>query len=245
MNRETLIYYAIKYQGNYALITKALKQNEVCATQKLDQKAITILDEQYPKCLKDLNYPPYVLFYSGDIDLLKRKKIGIIGSRTLSDYGKRVTEWIVNELEESVIVSGLAKGVDGCAHQAAIMNRKKTIGVLGNGINIVYPKENGNLYRLMQENHLLISEYPMNTKPQKSHFPWRNRIIAALSDTLIVTQAAQKSGTMITVDAALEINREIWTIPYPIFDEMGKGCNTLIESGAKMILQKEDLKEID
>ena len=97
----------------------------------------------------------------------------------------------------------------------------------------------------MQENHLLISEYPMNTKPQKSHFPWRNRIIAALSDTLIVTQAAQKSGTMITVDAALEINREIWTIPYPIFDEMGKGCNTLIESGAKIILQKEDLKEID
>ena len=96
----------------------------------------------------------------------------------------------------------------------------------------------------MKKNHLVISEYPPDTKPEKSHFPWRNRIIAALSNPLIVTQAACKSGTMITVDAALEMNRDVWTIPYPIFDEYGKGCNFLIENGAKMILEKEDLSGI-
>ncbi len=244
MNRETLIYYSIKYRGDYSLIMRAIQNKERVENVTFPILAITILDKEYPDCLKDLQYPPLVLFYRGEISLLREKKIGIIGSRILSEYGKKVTQWIVEELAEGVIVSGLAKGADGCAHQAAIDHGRKTIGVLGNGINIIYPKENEFLYKEMGTNHLIISEYPPDTKPQKHHFPWRNRIIAALSDPLIVTQAAQKSGTMITVDAALDINREIWTIPYPIFDENGKGCNALIENGAKMILQKEDLKGI-
>lgn len=242
MDREALIYYSIKYRGNYGLIIKAIQKQEKYQISSSEYRAITILDEAYPECLKDLRYPPIVLFYSGDIGLLQEKKIGMIGSRILSEYGKKVTQWIVKELKEGVIVSGLAKGADGCAHLTAIEHGRKTIAVLGNGISVVYPKENVDLYEEMKRNHLIISEYPFDVKPQKHHFPWRNRIIAALSDPLIVTQAAYKSGTMITVDAALEMNREIWTVPYPIFEEGGRGCNALIENGAKMILQKEDLK---
>ncbi len=231
-DRERLIRYAIKYQGDYSKIKKAIHEKEEIERLPL-QQALTMLDEDYPKCLLDLKYPPFVLFYKGDLELLKEKKVAVVGSRLFCSYGKQVTERIVFALNsEYTIVSGMAKGIDGIAHSCA----KKSIGVLGNGIDIAYPKENGELYKYMMEHQLLISEYPYGVEPKKYHFPFRNRIIAALGDSVIVTQARRKSGTMLTVNEAIILNKDIYVVPYRITDIEGTGCNELIEQGANIIL---------
>ena len=198
--------------------------------------AITILDEDYPKLLLDLQQPPLVLFYKGNRSLLKNPKISIVGSRIISDYGMRVTKELTNCLKyKYTIVSGLAKGVDQYSHYYAL-NQGNTIGVLGCGIDYIYPQSNQYLFDIMSKNQLIISEFPGMVKPLKHHFPWRNRIIAGLSDKLIVTQAKLASGTMLTVNEALKINRDIYTIPYQIDDPNGTGCNALIQEGANIIL---------
>ena len=215
--RNLLIYLAIKYQGDYFKIKKAIKNNEKITDRIVLQKAITILDKEYPQQLLDLEYPPFVLFYKGDITLLNNELIAVVGSRNYSEYGKRCTIDIVEKLSRGyVIVSGLAKGIDSIAH----IHAEKTIAVLGNGLNYYYPFENRSLYQKLQENQLVISEYPLNVKPRKYHFPFRNRIIAALCKSIIVTEASYKSGTMTTVNEGLTLNRDIYAIPYSYDESM-------------------------
>ena len=150
----------------------------------------------------------------------------------VSVYGVMVSQQIVEKLKNDfTIVSGLAKGIDTIAHSGAV----KTIAVVGNGINVCYPKNNSELYKYMKEQQLIISEYPLDTPPEKYHFPFRNRLIAALGESLIVPQATLHSGAMITVNEALALGKEVYTVPYRLTDPEGSGCNYLLGQGAKMI----------
>lgn len=139
-----------------------------------------------------------------------------------------------------VIVSGMAKGIDAQAHYSSLTG--KTVGVLGCGMNVHYPTCNEQLYQQMKKRHCLISEYPPDTPPLKHHFPWRNRIIAALADKVAVPQAKCRSGTMVTVNYAMEMGKDIYCVPYPLWDLEGDGCNELIYNGAIPLIHFDDLK---
>lgn len=249
--RNILIYFALKYHGEYERILQAINEKESVSQAELDDlkknlpNAITIIDEEYPIELKTIYAPPLVLFYKGDISLLKEKnKLAVIGSRNPSDYGLEATKKILNELfvcKDIIIVSGLAKGIDALAHQITIDNQKGTIAVLGCGIEYCYPKKNALLKEKITEKGLILSEYPCLTKPQKNYFPFRNRIISGLSKGVLVTDAQVKSGTQITVRFALEQGKDVFAIPHSIFKE--SACNVLIKEGAIPICNGKDLLE--
>ena len=243
--RDILAHYSWKYDGDWAKTAEALKTNEAVTRTYHCGNFITIYDEAYPDNLRKLRYPPWVLFYRGNPDLLKRPGVTVVGSRRLTEYGEYASERSAELLSEQfVIISGLAKGADGAAHRTAIAMRGSTIGVIGCGMNVRYPRENEYLYRRMEKEQLILSEYPDTTGVKKHHFPWRNRILAALGDCVVVTQAALKSGTMATVNEALELGKEVWCFPYPYNEEAGKGCNLLISQGANILYDEDILKNL-
>lgn len=243
--REQLLAYAIKYDGNSKKIKKAIELNEKWEKVACSYPFICILDDEYPKQFLQLEEIPYVLFYQGNISLLKHSMISVIGSRNCSDAGRFLCRHAVEQLNEKyVIVSGLAKGIDGMAHQSAIASGRKTIGVIGCGIDVCYPKENMDLYEVMKAKHLIISEYPPHVKPYAANFPCRNRLIAALSEKLIVIEAKWRSGTMITVNAALSLNRDVYVMPYRFDQSEGRGCNQLILEGANILVCDDDLRAL-
>lgn len=207
-------------------------------------KYITILDENYPNNLKHIYAPPVLLFYKGNIELLKYKGIAIIGSRKATNYGMNTAFKISKELSKKyVVISGLAKGIDSAAHNGAIYANGKTIAVVGNGLDTVYPKENNNLFKNILNDGLIISEYVVGTKPIQSNFPERNRIISGLSSGVIVVEAAKKSGALITADLALEQGKTIYSVPGNIDSLMSAGTNELIRNGAVPYTGAQDLEE--
>ena len=247
---QILVYFSIKYRGDWDEIYSAINRKEKVDQKEVERvveecncKYITLLDDNYPKRLKSIYKPPFVLFYSGDISLLSDcyKSIGVVGSRNCSNYGKKATQDIVKDLvkENFIIVSGLAKGIDSISHETCLENNGKTIAVLGNGINIYYPLENSSLQEIIKNRGLLISEYPPFKESNKDTFPKRNRIIAGLADAIVVTDAKYKSGSMITVSRALEMGKDIFCIPHHIYSN--SGCNMLIKEGAKLIENAKDI----
>ncbi len=243
--REYLARLSIKHEGNWHAIKKGIEQEENVDNISIEEHYITLLDPGYPIQLKELRNPPWVLFYQGDVSLLSTPMATIVGSRKITAYGRDVTRLATDILSRKfTIVSGLAKGVDACAHQAA-MQRGHTIGVVGCGLATQYPLENSDLYLHMSARHLIISEYPRLTPIRKYHFPWRNRILAALGQCIVVTQASTKSGTLLTVNEALDLDRDIYCFPYSFFDNEGFGCNRLIAEGAIIIYDKEQLEAIN
>lgn len=242
MKREEIIQYAIQYQGSWTHIAKAIAAKEPVSFRHNPDACITILDEDYPASLKALRYPPWVLFYEGNISLLKRPMITIVGSRNLCDYGRRMTRLCASLLPDFVLVSGLARGADREVHQTA-MQKGHTIGVIGSGLSHMYPYENMDLYLKMRETDLILTEYPHFTGIKRYHFPWRNRILAALGESIIVTQASLHSGTMITVNEGIELAKDIWCIPYPADEKAGEGCNKLISEGAGILYDPQILKD--
>lgn len=179
-------------------------------------KTITIQDKNYPEKLKHIYHPPKELYLLGNENILKETSIAIIGCRDCSDYGKRISYQFAQRLAQKniAIVSGLAKGIDTYAHKGAVSVEKKTIAVLGCGLDIIYPAENKEVYRkILQTGGAIITEYPLGTKPLKQHFPARNRIISGLSDGVLVVEARQRSGTLITVEHALEQGKDVYAIP--------------------------------
>lgn len=201
----------------------------------------------YPDQLKELIDPPAVLYTKGDYTLLKKvNKIAIIGSRKASSYSSRAMKRIVPPLieHEMVIVSGLAKGADTMAHQAALEYGGKTIAVLGSGFFHVYPKENMRLASIIAEDHLLLSEFPPYHPPAKWTFPMRNRIISGLSDALVITESVIKSGTMSTIEHALDHGKEVFAVPGPIDSELSLGPNRLLDEGARPIWSGFQIVEI-
>ena len=200
-------------------------------------------DALYPKRLKEIYLPPVVLFYKGRLELFNRLSIGIVGARNHTPYSKEALEYILPDiLERKVsIISGLARGVDSLAHQLTLDLNGETIAVIGNGINICYPKENQSLYDAIGKKGLILSEYPLDSPPLKFHFPYRNRIIAGLSHGLCVIEARLHSGSLITANVALSENRQLFALPGNITSEYSKGTNELITAGAFPIRNANDI----
>ena len=202
-------------------------------------------DALYPKRLKEIYLPPIVLFYKGRLELFNRLSIGIVGARNHTPYSKEALEYLLPDiLERKVsIISGLARGVDSLAHQLTLELNGETIAVIGNGINICYPKENQSLYDAIGKKGLILSEYPLDSPPLKFHFPYRNRIIAGLSHGLCVIEAKLHSGSLITANVALSENRQVFALPGNITSEYSKGTNELITAGAFPIRNANDILE--
>ncbi len=200
-------------------------------------------DALYPKRLKEIYLPPIVLFYKGRVELFNRLSIGIVGARNHTPYSKEALEYLLPDiLERKVsIISGLARGVDSLAHQLTLDLKGETIAVIGNGINICYPKENQSLYDAIGKKGLILSEYPLDSPPLKFHFPYRNRIIAGLSHGLCVIEAKLHSGSLITANVALSENRQVFALPGNITSEYSKGTNELITAGAFPIRNANDI----
>ena len=244
INSEYLADLAYVYGGEWPRIARAIEKKEQPLHTRKYERYITICDEDYPEVLKKLRYPPWVLFYEGNIELLKEPMMTIVGSRNLTDYGKRMTCMVSSILKKKyVLVSGLAKGADALVHEEAL-HGGKTIAVIGNGLGTHYPSENDVLYQKIADTGLILSEYPFHSPPYRHHFPWRNRILACLGESTVVTQAKEHSGTMITVNEALNLGKDIYCVPYPLEDENGTGCNRLIEEGAGMLYTKEQLYDL-
>ncbi|MFA5283473.1 MAG: DNA-processing protein DprA [Bacilli bacterium] len=248
--REILIFLSIKYEGDWEKIYDAIKRKEPISENeikesisKINCKTLTLIDADYPNYLKNIFKPPFVLYFYGDITLASdtMKCISFVGTRQMTKYGEEMTRKIVSEISPyKIIVSGLAKGIDRIAHETAINCSGRTIGVLGCGIDSCYPKENLELYIVMKKDHLIISEYPHKTEPAKQQFPQRNRLIAALSQATIVGEAPSvRSGTLITVQHALEMGRDVMCVPYP--GNVSSMCNRLIKEGASLVESGDDV----
>lgn len=247
---ELVLYFSLKFNGDFQSIYNALMRKEkVDETLKWELKKkvtcqyTTLFSHDYPETLKQINCPPFVLYYYGDLSLVNKKTMGVVGMRDVSDYGKKATKHFVSELikDDYVIVSGMARGVDTVAHTTAINDGGKTIAILGTGIEYCYPHDNKLLYEELKKHHLVMSEYPFHTAPQRRLFPFRNRIISGLSRGVLITEAKQRSGTMITAGYALEQGKEVYCVPSH-YDE-NDGCNQLIKQGAKLVLNIDDMKE--
>lgn len=203
---------------------------------KLSLQAINYLDEAYPALLRTIYNPPALLFFSGNIALLKTDCVGIVGTRQATNYSVNCIRALVPKLVNSyTVVSGLASGADTIANQEALMHGK-TIAVIGSGLDIAYPSQNFVLQKKISQRGLVISEYPPYTTIEPWHFPQRNRIIAGLCQKIIVTEAKEKSGSLITASLALENGRDVYALPGRIGDKLSVGCNKLIEDGAIPLL---------
>lgn len=209
-------------------------------------KMITIVDDNYPPMLKTIKDAPIVLYAIGDLSLLNHSKaLSVIGSRKPSNEARPKMEYILTPLlqEKWLIVSGMARGIDGYAHSLALSNQAKTIAVLGGGFEYIYPKEHTSLFKEIAHTGLILTEYPPNVKPAKHHFPERNRIISGLSFGTLVIEAMERSGTMITVEQALDQGRDVFAVPGSPLLPQTKGCHILIQEGAKLTHHARDIQE--
>lgn len=200
----------------------------------------------YPELLLNTARPPVLLFVKGNIDLLNQVQLAFVGSRNPTAYGSQVTKNFVSELVglSVVITSGLAIGIDGIAHKAAISGNGQTIAVLGSGLNHIYPKRHLNLAeQIVDQGGLLVSEFLPDTPPVQFNFPKRNRIIAGMTNGTVVVEAAIKSGSLITAQIAAEEGRDVFAVPGSIFNPLSAGCHHLIKQGAKIITNIDDIVE--
>lgn len=210
----------------------------------------TPADPEYPRLLLETPNPPPILYYRGKANLLENQAvipaIAIVGTRDPTPYGKKWTRRLTTTLANQgfMIVSGMAAGIDTEAHRACLEMGKRTIAVLGTGVDIAYPPRNQGLYRDIVQQGLVVSEYPHGTPPDRSHFPQRNRIIAGLCRAVLVMEAPTKSGALITAYIANEYNRDIYVLPGSLDNEKSLGCLSLVSKGAQLILGEEQLLEM-
>ncbi len=215
--------------------------------EKNNINIITIQDEKYPENLKYIYDKPIVLYTKGNMELLNSNGIAIVGSRYCTEYGKNIATKMAYNIAKSnkCVISGLAKGIDSYAHIGALKAKGYTIAVLGNGLDNIYPNENKKLSeKIIENNGLLISEYIVGTKPEKINFPERNRIISALAKGIVIVEAKEKSGALITADFGLEQGKEIFAVPGNIYSANSKGTNNLIKQGANIITDYKDIINI-
>lgn len=221
-------------------------ETEIEKLQKFNIGYMTMYDKEYPKLLAEVPDGPVILYIRGSMKALKIPSIAVVGSRKFTHYGQKVAYQLSKSCSEAGlgIVSGLALGIDAVAHKAALDAGGITIGVLGCGLDRIYPASNLSLAReIIEKNGAVISEFPPGTPPMKYNFPTRNRIIAGLSLGTLVVEAAEQSGALITAYQALEYNREVFAVPGNVDSEMSKGTNLLIQKGAKLITKPEDILE--
>ena len=246
-NLKELIEKKFKFKINdfnkNEILDKA--ENIIKKSEEHEIKILSLFDKEYPFNLKQIDNPPYILYYKGDLKKLRRNSISIVGTRNPTNESKKYAFDISSKLSalNITVVSGMAKGIDKEAHLGAISSLVNTAAVLGNGIDIVYPSENVKVYNKLIENGIVVSEFEVGRKPDRMNFPRRNRIISGLSYATIMVEASSKSGALITVDYALNQGREVYIAPY---DEKLKeyfGNHKLYKEGAKIIYYITDILE--
>lgn len=222
-------------------------EKEISFMERHNISASHINDQAYPSKLKHCQDAPLVLFQKGNFDIRKRKIISIVGTRMMTQYGKQFLNEFIQEVakHDPVIISGLAYGIDSCAHHESLQNNLTTIGVLAHGLDQIYPKAHYRLSEKMQEKGGLYSEFWSGSSPEKVNFVKRNRIIAGISEATIVVESADKGGSLITAEIASSYNRDVFAVPGRVKDQFSRGCNMLIKSNkAAMISSAADLEYI-
>jgi DNA processing protein len=222
-------------------------ENELEKLKKENIDVVTILDENYPKLLKEIYDPPTIIYVKGRILPEDEKALAIVGTRMPTPYGQQATSHLAGQLAQAglTIISGLARGIDTLAHLSALQNKKRTIAVIGSGIDMasIYPPSNRKLAEKIAQNGAVISEYPIFSPALKHHFPARNRIISGLALGALIIEAKEKSGALITAKHALEQNREVFAVPGSIYSPTSAGPNNLIKIGAKSVTDIKDILE--
>jgi DNA processing protein len=222
-------------------------ENECLFIEKYNVTPLFYLDKNYPVRLKNCSDAPVMLYYKGNADLNSKRIVAIVGSRSATEYGKTITEKMIADLKNSnaIIVSGLAYGIDVCAHKAALKNEMETVGVLAHGLDRVYPGLHRSIAEKMIEHGGLLTEYLTETNPDKENFPQRNRIVAGISDAVVVIEAAKKGGALITAEIANTYNRDVFAVPGRLNDTFSEGCNHLIKTNkAALIETSKDIEYI-
>lgn len=220
--------------------TKA--QEEFQFITKFNIESFYLADDNYPKRLLNCYDPPTVLFYKGNVSLNHPRMVAIVGTRNNTEYGKSFTEKLVKKLAEHdcVVVSGLAFGIDAVAHKCSVRNNIPTIGVVGHGLDTIYPSEHTTLAKQLIKNGGLLSEFRSNTKPDKHHFPSRNRIVAGITDATIIVESGVKGGSLITAEIADSYHRDVFAVPGRSTDIKSGGCNDLIRKNRAILLSDPD-----
>lgn len=214
-------------------------EEEIKFIEKFKIKPLFLTDKEYPQRLLNCYDPPTLLFYKGNADLNASRTIAIVGTRTHTDYSKKITDKLVEELSSQniLVISGMAYGVDAIAHKAAVKNKLPTVGVLGHGLDQIYPPDHSNLAKDMLKNGGgLLTEFRSKTKPDKHNFPTRNRIVAGMSDAIVVIESGIKGGSMVTAELANGYNKDVFAFPGRVTDTKSAGCNYLIKSNKAMLL---------
>ncbi|MCI8991328.1 MAG: DNA-protecting protein DprA [Eubacterium sp.] len=229
--QEDQLDWFLQYKKSWDL------QKEWEKFQKSGMSLVTLEQEEYPARLREIYDAPYGVFYYGSLQVFQGKTAGIVGARKCSEYGKHMAEELAGNLSAAGIsvVSGMAEGIDAAAHIGTIKAEGDTAAVLGCGANICYPAKNRKLYDNIRLNGCVLSEFPPGEPPLAWHFPARNRIISALCDILIVVEARERSGSLITADFALEQGKDVYAVPGRATDDLSRGCNELIRQGAGII----------
>jgi len=213
-------------------------EDEIAFVGKYKIKPLFLTDKDYPQRLLNCYDPPTMLFYKGNTDLNSSRIVGIVGTRENTDYGRQFTEKFVKDIATSdvLIISGLAFGIDAIAHKASIKNKLSTVGVLGHGLDTIYPPEHSGLAKDMVKQGGLLTEFRSKTKPDKHNFPSRNRVVAGICDATIVVETGIKGGSMITGELANSYNRDVFAVPGRTTDPKSAGCNYLIKNNKAILL---------
>ncbi|MFW5713249.1 MAG: DNA-processing protein DprA [Brevefilum sp.] len=211
-----------------------------------DVTVLTLLDEEYPRLLREIDQSPPVLYVRGELTPADEFAVAMVGTRRVSAYGQQITRDTSLYLAGNglTIVSGLARGVDGLAHQHALKAGGRTIAVLGSGVDVIYPPEHRKLAEAIVENGAIVSDYPMGTQPEGSNFPPRNRIISGLSLATVVVEAGDRSGALITADFAVEQGRDVFAVPGNVLSPVSRGTNRLIQKGAYPLVSPKDVMDV-
>lgn len=221
-------------------LSRAEKELEFIQRNQIKVFAYHMSD--YPHRLKPFDDSPFLLFYKGKDVLNHARTVGIVGTRTPTDYGRFMCDKIVESLVpyNPLIISGLAYGIDGIAHKKSLATSLPTIGILGHGLDMIYPATHRSLAEKMLQGGGLLCEFPSGTKPDKENFPMRNRIIAALSDVLVVVESRKKGGSIITAELANDYNKDVFAVPGRLNDELSEGCNKLIKQNKAHLIESAD-----
>ena len=220
-------------------------ERELEQVRNANVTVLTWHDSDYPRLFRTIDDPPPILYVKGALEPDDEVRVTVVGTRSPTMYGREVTRQLAGDLAKSgvAVVSGLARGIDGIAHDAALKAGGRTLAIIGSGLDIVYPPEHRSLLERILDNGAVLSEYPLGTKPQARHFPRRNRLLSGLSAATLVMEGSLKSGARLTVHYALEQNREVLCVPGSIHSPASQLTNWLIQQGAKLVMRVEDVLE--
>ena len=242
---KTLAFLSLQEKVPEALLKSLSHENLQNMNTYLTEHKIHVLDqnhENYPKNWLQLADPPLIIYAKGDLTVLNKASFAVVGTRQISPYGIQVTKLITQALAKRfVIVSGLAKGVDRQAHLSCLLSKQATIAICACGLDQCYPSQNKDLFKQIEKNGCIVSEYPLLMQPLKHHFIARNRLIAGIAQAVFIPEAGQKSGSLVTAQQALDLGKDIYVAPGSIFSAQSKGCINLIRDGAICINGANDI----